>query len=241
MVAYALETEVALLPYIPELLADLDELGSDAEVITEVIGELGLPNGAQVVDLGCGKGATAFEIAQELRLNVLGIELFEPFVQVCTRLAKERQLESRCRFVHGDIVKLAGRVPPADVAVFAALGDVIGRLDEAIKVVRKYVKPGGFLVISDAFIADGGSSDFPGFEQYANHEETLHRLTASGDRLVREVWEDDEEGEDEDSEGALISARAEAIAQRHPRIEFASTEATRHISHAQDGAHHQTR
>ena len=41
---------------------------------------------------------------------------------------------------------------PVDVVIFAALGDVLGRLDETIRIIRQYVKPGGYLVISDAYI-----------------------------------------------------------------------------------------
>lgn len=221
MIAYALETKVELLPFIPELLADLDELGSDAELVTEVIEELGLSHEAKIVDLGCGKGATAVEIADELGLNVTGIELFEPFVEASNNLAKQRGLVDKCSFVHGDIVKLAGQFSPADVAVFAALGDVIGRLDTTIKIIRKYVKPGGFLVISDSYIVSGGSNDFPGFEHYAEHEETISRLTSSGDRLVREVLEeeDQDDGDNDDSdEDVFIAQRAEAVASRHPEV-----------------------
>ena len=50
MVAYALETHTALLPYLPELLADLQELGSDAEAITRVLGDLNLTKSTTVVD-----------------------------------------------------------------------------------------------------------------------------------------------------------------------------------------------
>ncbi len=231
MVAYALETEVELLPFIPELLADLEELGSDSEVVAEVIEELDLPNDARVVDLGCGKGATALEIADELGLEVVGVELFEPFVDACNELARKRDLGNKCTFVHGDIVKLAGQLPPADVAIFAALGDVIGRLDTTINIIREYVRPGGFLVISDSFIASGGSTDFPGFEQYAEHDETIRRLTSCGDRLIREVLEEEFDDDESDlDEDALIAARAETIALRHPEIasavrEFAASQA----------------
>ena len=71
MVAYALETDVVLLPYVPELLADLEELGSDAEVIAEVIDALELPDDAQVIDLGCGKGATALEVVLGVAMKTL--------------------------------------------------------------------------------------------------------------------------------------------------------------------------
>jgi cyclopropane fatty-acyl-phospholipid synthase-like methyltransferase len=81
MVAYALETYPELLPYVPELLADLGELGSDAQAITSVLDDLNLTESASVVDLGCGKGAVAVEVAEGLSLKVLGIDLFEPFIK----------------------------------------------------------------------------------------------------------------------------------------------------------------
>ena len=90
MVAYALETHTALLPYLPELLADLQELGSDAEAITRVLGDLNLTKSTTVVDLGCGKGAVAVEVAEGLNLRVLGIDLFEPFIESCKEQAESR-------------------------------------------------------------------------------------------------------------------------------------------------------
>lgn len=248
MVAYALEADPALLPYLPELLSDLDELGSDAEQICEVLADLQLPQSARVVDLGCGKGAVAVEIAGELGLNVVGIELFEPFIASCEQRAQEEGLADRCRFVHGDILKLAGKVEPSDVAIFAALGDVLGRLDETIAVIRQYVKPGGYMLISDVFLRDGGSSNFPGFEQYAPHAQTIAQLTACGDTLVLEAREADGDphdnyprpgagegtavkadaetdssagtllDEEAEDEGKLITARATAIAAAHPEV-----------------------
>lgn len=218
MIAYALETTPALLPYIPELLAGLEELGSDAELITRVLRDLHLPASTSVVDLGCGKGAVAVEIAEKLDFRVLGIELFEPFVTSCNELAKTHGVSDRCRFVHGDILKLAGKVEPADVAVLAALGDVLGRLDDTIAVIRRYVKPGGYMVISDAFVRAGGSTRFPGFEQYAEHDETIARLSACGDRLVREGVEAEDDDRADEDESEVVAARAKAVAAKHPEI-----------------------
>jgi len=215
MIAYALEAHITLLPYLPELLADLEELGSNAEAITSVLDDLNLIKSATVVDLGCGKGAVAVEIAQRLNLKVLGIDLFEPFIENCKKLAKRQDVSELCHFIHGDILKLPGKIAPCDIAIFAALGDVLGPLDEAVSVIRQYVKPGGYMVISDGFIKDGGSSDFPGFEQYAQRTEMIARLTAGGDILVREIIDADifDKGEDQ-----MIAARAKAIAARRPEI-----------------------
>ena len=65
---------------------------------------------------------------------------------------------------------------PADVVVFAALGDVLGDPAETIGFVRQYVRPGGHVVIADVFLRDGGSRLFPGFEHYRSRAETVQAL-----------------------------------------------------------------
>jgi len=230
MVAYALEAHTALLPYLPELLADLEELGSDAEAITSVLDDLNLTKANTVVDLGCGKGAVAVKVAEDLNLRVFGIDLFKPFIESCKELAESRGVSKLCHFIHGDILKLAGKIELCDVAIFAALGDVLGPLDQTVSVIRQYAKPGGYMVISDGFIKDGGSSDFPGFEQYAEHADMIARLTACGDTLVSEIIEAADCDRGEHDEDKLIAARAKAIAARRPEIaaevlNFAETQA----------------
>jgi SAM-dependent methyltransferase len=215
MVAYALETHTGLLPYLPELLENLDELGSDAKAISSVLDDLNLTESTSVVDLGCGKGAVAVQVAADLNFRVLGIDLFEPFVESCKHLAERRGVSGKCHFIHGDILKLAGKIEPCDVAIFGALGDVLGPLDQTVSVIRKYTRPGGYMLISDGYIKDGGSSDFPGFEQYAGHAEMIARLIACGDTLVREIIGVDVLDRVEDE---MIAARANAIAARQPEI-----------------------
>jgi SAM-dependent methyltransferase len=215
MVAYALEAPTALLRYLPELLADLEELGSDAEAIVGVLDDLNPTTSTTVVDLGCGKGAVAVKVAENLNLNVCGIDLFEPFLESCKELAESRSVSELCHFIRDDILKLAGKLKPFDIAIYAALGDVLGALDQTVSVIRQYVKTGGYIVISDGFIKDGGSSDFAGFEQYADHDTMIARLTACGDTLVHEIIEADICA---GKEGELIAARAKAIATRRPEI-----------------------
>lgn len=217
MVAYALEAPPELLPFLPELLADLDELGSDAEQIAEVIRDLDLPPTARVVDLGCGKGAVAIAIAGRLQLRVLGVELFEPFVAEATAAARVAGVSHLCEFRHGD----ARAIPegtPADVAVFAALGDVLGGPAETMRVIRQHVRPGGYVLVADVFLRDGGSVTFPGFEHYRSRAETVGGLTAWGDMLITELLEDEADGEAQEDEAAAVAIhrRAVELATRHP-------------------------
>ncbi len=218
MIAYALEVSPSLLPYIPELLADLDELGSDAQLIVEVLRELEISRASRVIDLGCGKGATAVEIASELGYRVFGIELFEPFVDACNEAARAAGVAALCEFRHGNILKLVDTVEPADVVIFSALGDVLGPLDETVRVIRRFAKPGGVVLISDGYIREGASSDFAGFENYVGHAESIQRLTSCGDVLIREVPEPEPSEVASDDESPLIRARAERIAARHPEL-----------------------
>lgn len=218
MVAYALEAPPELLPFLPELLADLEELGSDAGQIAQIVRDLALPPTASVVDLGCGKGAAAIALASALGLRVLGIELFEPFVAHAVAVSRDAGLSHLCQFRHGDVRTMAEGLPSADVAVFAALGDVLGDPAETMRVVRQYVRPGGYVLIADVFLRDGGSVAFPGFERYCSRSETVRGLTAWGDELVREVLALDDETDDDngDEDAEAIHRRAVALAEQHP-------------------------
>jgi cyclopropane fatty-acyl-phospholipid synthase-like methyltransferase len=175
-----------------------------------------LPPTAQVVDLGCGKGAVAIDIASELRLRVFGIELFQPFVALPPAAARRSGVSHLCEFRHGDVRALTERTPPADVAVFAALGDVLGSRAETMRVVRQYVRLGGYVIVADVFLRDGGSLAFQGFEHYQSREETVQGLTAWGDTLVKEVLGLESAEEKGDDDAASIRRRAIELAARYP-------------------------
>lgn len=222
MVAAALEMQTELLPLAVDLLADFEELGSDADDIVEVLAGLGVGPSARVVDLGSGKGAVAIAIARELGCNVLGIDLHEPFVESANDAARAAGVADRCRFIHGDISKLACTIDDADAVIFAALGDVLGRLDETIRTIRLYAKPAGHIVIADCFLRDDAPTDFPGYERYTTLQRTRERLTAAGDRLVAEVLDIEEPDADACDGDARdvdrIAERALQLAAKHPHL-----------------------
>ncbi|MEM7018400.1 MAG: methyltransferase domain-containing protein [Pseudomonadota bacterium] len=221
MVAYALEIEPELLPFIPELLQDLEELGSDSDIIIELLEDLDVPEAARVVDLGCGKGAVSIAIAEELGFEVLGIDLFEPFIESCKSAAQEEGVDELCTFKHADIIKLAGTLGTFDIAIFAALGDTLAPLQETIGIIRQFVKPGGYIVISDDYLKEGGSAYYPGFEDCVPYAETIARLQAHGDVVIDEIieFESEDQAHEEDlDENAAIRRRAEELAGLHPEL-----------------------
>ncbi len=73
-IAGSLDADPVLIPFLPELLADLDELGSSAEQVVGVLAPLALPRAARVLELGCGKGVVAVRLASEFGFSVLAVD-----------------------------------------------------------------------------------------------------------------------------------------------------------------------
>lgn len=220
MLAYSLEAEKELLPLLPQLLADIWALGSNVETIVDTVHSLNLPPASRVVDLGCGKGAVSIALAKACQFRVLGIDLFEPFIDECKERARQNGVGELCEFQHGNIVKLAGQVEPADVAVFAALGDTLGTRAETMSILRRYVRPSGFIVVNDGFVRRPDAPLFPGFEGAAVREAALAGWGELGDILVSESIETEDDGYDggDDEEAELIGRRAEALARANPAL-----------------------
>jgi cyclopropane fatty-acyl-phospholipid synthase-like methyltransferase len=215
-IAQAFDATPELLPFIPELLADLWALGGSVEVIVDLLRPLSLPaETTRIVDLGCGKGAVALTLAQEFGFQALGVDLFEPFVQEARERAEEMGIASRCQFICEDIRNTLFEVRDYDVVIYASVM-ALGRLDECVAKLRQCVHSGGYMLIDNAFLTDPGKVESPWYEHCATHEETLSWLTAHGDALLREVIISTEDVKALNCEYTeLIRSRAEKLAKLH--------------------------
>ena len=221
-VARAMETEVRLLPLLPELLVDLWELGTSADQIVSVLRPVGLEPESTVLDLGCGKGAVAVALAERLDLRVEGIDAFPPFLESARTIATERGVSSKCLFRQGDIRKLLGQSEEHqkhyDVVLLLSVGPVSGDHEKTITHLRRLVRPGGYFVIEDGFLADS-VVHLPGCEGYACRSETLRRLTSCGDVLVQEIVCSAEETRAmNETNTSLIRRRARLLRAKHPDL-----------------------
>ncbi|MBT8052830.1 MAG: class I SAM-dependent methyltransferase [Xanthomonadales bacterium] len=185
-VAQAMEADVRLLPLLPELLTDLWELGPSADQVAAILESAGVEPESTVLDLACGKGAVAVALAEQLGVQVKGIDAFQPFLQAARALAAERGVSHRCRFEQGDIRNLLVQEEQYDVALLLSVGPVLGNYEQTIAGLRRLVRAGGYIVIEDGFLADGVAL-LSSVEGYAGHSETLRQLTACGDVVAQEV------------------------------------------------------
>lgn len=215
-VARAMEADVRLLPLLPELLTDLWELGPSADQVVDALASVGVERDSTVLDLACGKGAVAVALAEQLGLRVEGIDACQPFLQAAQALARERGVSHRCRFEQGDIRDLLGQDAQYDVALLLSVGPVLGDYEQTIAGLRSLVRVGGYIVIEDGFLADGVPL-LPRTAGYAGHAETLRRLTACGDMVVREIICPAEQSRSVNRKNSdLIRQRASVVRAIHP-------------------------
>lgn len=224
-IAAAFEAAPEQLPFIPELLADLWALGASLDVILDVLGPLDLPPAARILDAGSGKGAVAITLAQQYGFQVLGIDGFRPFVDEARKQAEARDVSHLCRFEFGDLRDALPTLHDFDAVIYAALGGILGTVDRCVGRLRQTVRPGGYLVIDDGFLAGKERVYEPGYENYVPHEETLALLTAHGDEVLREVVVPVEDIQDINRQQTeLIRKRAEGIMMRNPDAAASITE-----------------
>ena len=218
-IARSLETTPELLPFLPELLADVWALGSSVEIIVDLLRQIGINNpGRRVFDVGCGKGAVAVSLAKENGCRVSGIDGFEPFIAEARERATDAGVAELCTFECGDMREAVAHIRDYDAVIYAAHSPVLaGR--PCVEVLRQCVRHGGYILVDDGFLADGEQSKPSGYEDFLPYEQTVAALTACGDRVVREVIQTPATWHaDDDRTTELIRRRAEALAVRHPQV-----------------------
>jgi 2-polyprenyl-3-methyl-5-hydroxy-6-metoxy-1,4-benzoquinol methylase len=149
-----------LIPYLPYLLQDLWELGSSPRDMLDMIRKhVPVTGETRVLDLACGKGAVSVHLARELGCKVKGVDILPDFVEFARTKAGEYGVDGLCEFVVGDITEAVTVESGYDVVVLGAVGDVLGNPEETIRKLKNTVKPGGYILIDDAY-GNGAEVDY---------------------------------------------------------------------------------
>jgi ubiquinone/menaquinone biosynthesis C-methylase UbiE len=187
-VADSLETNPQFLPYLPDLLTDLWELGCSLEQILKAIKQLNLSSDeTEVLDLGSGKGAVSIMLAKQLGFKVVGVDACKPFIEVAIQKAIEHNVQDLCKFIYGDIRLFVREKREFDLVIYASLGGVLGNFAEIIKRTRNCVKTGGYILIDDGYLKGKEKVDRAGYQHYVTHSETIKQLTTKCDKIVLEL------------------------------------------------------
>lgn len=217
--AESLDAKPELLPFIPELVADIWALGSSPDLVVKLLKPLDLSPRTTVLDLGCGKGAVSIILAKKFGFQVLGIDAFQPFLKEAKTRTKEYGVEKLCHFEYGDIRNTVDKLKNFDIVIYAAIGDVLGGFNECVGKLRQTILPDGYILIDDGFLKEFTQIERSGYGHYVPHDETLKQLTSYGDTLLREIVVTAEETKALNNKYTeLIRKRAEKLIKKHPEL-----------------------
>ncbi len=204
-----------LLPVLRYLLQDIWTLGSDPDVIADLVEtHVPMPATIRVLDLACGKGAVGIALAHRLGCRVEGIDAFPAFVEEALGHAARLGVDARCGFTVGDLRAFLDDKRDYDLAIWGAAGYVLGSLERLLERVRPCVRAGGFLVLDDACVEDGRPARPP----YLPRADVQRAFARTGWELVEERRGG---GADADANRAMtahIRHRAEELKAGHPEI-----------------------
>jgi SAM-dependent methyltransferase len=177
------------------------------EESAEIIRILALTRDAKVLEIGCGSGRYALQVASATGCRVLGVDINKPGVENANRLAVEQNLAELAQFEQCD----ASQPLRFDDATFDAVfsNDVLCHIPGRGKLLSelfRVLKPGGRLLFSDALVIGGVIS----------HQEIAARSSigyflfsppGENERLLREAGFSAVEVKDTTANASLISQR----------------------------------
>jgi len=208
-----------ILPFLPYLLQDFWELGSDPDVMADLIEKyVEITDKTRILDLACGKGAVSVKVAKKLQVKVKGIDLFPEFIEYAAQKAAEFNVDGLCEFLIDDINEAVKTERDYDCVIFGAAGmDVLGGPAEALNKLKATVKQGGFILIEEGYLPDGVKREAIRYsgDMYFPIGQWMAWFKEAGLELTETASGHCEGALDKDTGLAAITARAGELIEKH--------------------------
>jgi ubiquinone/menaquinone biosynthesis C-methylase UbiE len=219
--AHVLTAETTeLIPFLPYLLQDLWELGSNPQDMIRLIKKyMHISKDTKILDIACGKGPVSIRIAEELGINVYGFDLMPEFIKCAKQKAKEFNVESLCHFTCADANEIVNQETNYDCVIFGGAGEILGDPQETLIKLSGTIKHGGFILIDEAYLIHSSTNEDLKYKkhEYLTREQWMKLFESTGLKLVEEAQNIEEY--DFDSDNKAIAARAEELIAKHPEKE----------------------
>ncbi len=142
--------------------------------------EKDLPPKPEILDIGCGKGVQTLQLAKLSEANITAVDNHRFFLDALKVAAVKAGFDNRIHTIHADMAKMNFN-PSFDLIWSEGAVFVIG-IKEGLKQWKKYLKPGGFMVLTDLFwLTDTRSDELTMYLE----EKCLYVLTV--DEAIREA------------------------------------------------------
>lgn len=109
------------------------------------------PN-CDVLDVACGNGNSARYVATEFAATVTGCDYSAINLERAAAASRTAQMESRTQFVRGDAEQLPFAPEAFDVTFCECSLCLFENMDAALEQIRRVLKPGGRIGVSDFFL-----------------------------------------------------------------------------------------
>lgn len=183
-VARSVDAPPSLVPYFEQLFAGMPSLGSSPRRLANTLKTAGVEHGARVLDLACGKGAIAVELAHRLNCSVTAVDACPAFLEEGRRRAASAGVADRVRFIESDVRVFAGATARSRRRWDVALMIGLLAIDEAAPMLRTLVRPRGIYAIDDVFRDDKLTYRRSEFLSIPTKAQCREIIEASGDRLI---------------------------------------------------------
>jgi SAM-dependent methyltransferase len=122
-----------------------------AEKAARLIDGLDLRDGAEVLDVGCGRAGFLLDVVERRAVSGLGVDLNAAFIALARAEASSRGLEARVRFVDRPLADAVGDAARFDAIVCMGATQAIGTFAEALRWAHAHLVPGGVALFADGF------------------------------------------------------------------------------------------
>ena len=108
--------------------------------------------GDTVLDIACGKGTTAFFLAQEYHCQVIGLDLSDKMITSCRSKADASGVAEQVSFLLGDGEGLPFRDCSFDAVLSECSFSLLPNKEIAARGIKRVLRPGGKLVMTDIIL-----------------------------------------------------------------------------------------
>ena len=172
-----------LYPFLPYLLQDLEEIGTDPHLVEEMVKKHIGNKPLEVLDLGCGKGIIGIRLAKSLACRITGIDGMNEFLEEADKIARREAVDHLCHFRQGDIREQIQSCRDFDLIILGAIGPVFGFIGETLLALSHALKPDGYVIIDDGYKMDG---TLPAYDRVPAKSEFYDQIQQSDFEILEE-------------------------------------------------------